>query len=304
MKLGALSAILGEQDFESMIDTIATMGYRSVEAACWPKEKAERRYAGICHIDVKELSAEKANYYLEYCRQKQVEIAALAYYPNCLSADSEKRGQSIRHLYHVIDAAALLGCRTVTTFIGRDQTKSIGHNMELFERIWPEIIRYAESREVRIAIENCPMLFDETQWPGGQNLAVSPSIWREMFRIIPSKYFGICYDPSHFVWQQIDYIKPIEEFQDRIFHVHCKDIKVYPEKLKDVGVLAYPLQYMAPKIPGLGDVRWGTFISALTDIGYQGNICVEVEDRAFESSSRDVLNALKLSKRYLDQFII
>ena len=116
--------------------------------------------------------------------------------------------------------------------------------------------------------------------------------------------FGINYDPSHFVWQQMDYIRPLYEFKDRIFHVHYKDIKLFPDKLAEVGVMAYPLQYMAPKLPGLGDVNWAKYVSALTDIGYEGYTCVEVEDRAFEGSKERILDSLRLSKRYLDQFVI
>ena len=157
---------------------------------------------------------------------------------------------------------------------------------------------------MKIGIENCPMLFDAGQWPGEQNLATTPKIWREMFSRIPSEYFGLNYDPSHFVWQRIDYLKPLYEFKDKIFHVHYKDIKLYPDRLDDVGIMGYPLEYMAPKLPGLGDVDWGAYVSALRDIGYDGYTCVEVEDRAFEGSLEDVKKSLLLSKRYMEQFVI
>ena len=112
------------------------------------------------------------------------------------------------------------------------------------------------------------------------------------------------YDPSHFVWQQIDYIRPIYEFKDRIFHVHYKDIKIYPEKLADVGIMATPLQYMSPKLPGLGDVDCGRYVSALTDIGYDGCTCIEVEDKAFEGSLDAVKKSLLLSRNYMRQFVL
>ena len=102
----------------------------------------------------------------------------------------------------------------------------------------------------------------------------------------------------------IDYIRPIYEFRDKIFHVHYKDIKLYPDKLNDVGIMAYPLDFMSPKLPGLGDVDWGRYVSALTDIGYDGYTCIEVEDRAFEGSREKVLDSLRLSKRYMEQFVI
>lgn len=304
MKLGLVSAILDWMSFEEMIDTISSLGYECVEAACWPSGKAERRYAGVSHIDVDELSEAKAEYILNYCKEKNVEISSLAFYPNTMDGDLEKRKANIEHLKKVIAASQKLGIGMVTTFIGRDHTKSVEENLKLFEEIWPDIIRFAEEHRVKVAIENCPMLFDETQWPGGQNLATTPKIWRRMFEIIPSGNFGLNYDPSHFVWQMMDYIQPIYEFRERIFHVHYKDIKVYPQKLKDVGIMAYPLEYMEPKLPGLGDVDWGRYVSALTDIGYDGFTCVEVEDRAFEADRERILDSLKLSKRYIEQFVI
>lgn len=304
MKLGFVSAILDWMSFEEVIDTASSLGYECVEVACWPCGKAERRYAGVSHIDVDELDDGKAAHILEYCRSKQVEISSLAFYPNTMDGDLEKRAANIEHLKKVILASEKLGVGMVTTFIGRDQTKTVEANMELFREIWPDIIRLAEEHHVKVAIENCPMLFDGDQWPGGQNLATTPKIWREMFAAIPSDYFGLNYDPSHFVWQMMDYIQPIYEFRERIFHVHYKDIKVYPQKLKDVGIMAYPLEYMEPKLPGLGDVDWGRYVSALTDIGYDGFTCVEVEDRAFEADRERILDSLKLSKRYIEQFVI
>lgn len=304
MKLGLVSAILDWMGFEEMIDTISRLGYECVEVACWPNGKAERRYAGVSHIDVEELDDEKAAYILNYCKERNVEISSLAFYPNTMDGDLEKRAANIEHLKKVILASEKLGIGMVTSFIGRDQTKSVEANMELFKEIWPGIIRFAEEHRVKIAIENCPMLFDETQWPGGQNLMTTPKIWREMFELIPSDYFGLNYDPSHFVWQMMDYIKPLYEFKDKIFHVHYKDIKLFRDKLAEVGTMAYPLQYMAPKLPGLGDVDWAKYVSALTDIGYKGYTCVEVEDRSFEETHDDVIRSLVLSERYMRQFVI
>ena len=302
MKLGFVSAILDGWTFEEMLDVAAEMGYRCVEVACWPRGKAERRYAGVSHIDVENLNDAEAAAILNACKDKGIEISALAYYPNPMDGDLAKRQANISHLRQVIAASAKLGVGRVTTFIGRDQTQTVEANLELFRQLWPPIIAYAESLGVQVAIENCPMLFGRDQWPGGQNLATSPRIWRQMFEIIPSRYFGLNFDPSHFVWQGMDYIRPLYEFKDRLFHVHFKDIKMFPEKLNEVGSLAYPLDYMAPKLPGLGDVNWAKFVSALTDIGYDGYTCIEVEDRAFEGSKEKVLESLRFSKKYMEQF--
>lgn len=131
----------------------------------------------------------------------------------------------------------LLDVPIVGTFVGADQTKYATENLEEFARVWPPIVSYAGARGIKIAIENCPMLWDDT-WPGGQNLAYSPSIWRRMFEIIPDENFGLNYDPSHLIWQFIDEIRPITDFKDRIFHVHAKDMRIDREMLYQDGILA------------------------------------------------------------------
>lgn len=304
MKLGFITAICDGMSFEEVVDFASDNGLECLEVACWPKGKAQRRYAGVSHIDVENLDEKKANDINEYCKKKQVEISSLAYYPNTLEPDLEKRNIYINHLYKLIDASALLEVNMITTFLGRDSKKTVSENLELVKKIWPPIVAYAEKKGVKIGIENCPMLFTEDEWPGGQNLMTTPAIWRKVFEIINSKNFGINYDPSHFVWQQIDYIKPLYEFKDKIFHVHYKDIKIYKEKLADVGVMAAPLEYMSPKLPGLGDVDWGKYVSALTDIGYDGYTCIEVEDKAFEKNLEDAKKAVILSAKYLRNFVL
>lgn len=306
MKLGFVSAILDGWSFEEMIDTASEMGFKCVETACWPAGKAERRYAGVSHIDVLKVLKDDnyAEYVLDYAKKRNVEISSLAFYPNTMDGDLQKRKANTEHLKNVIKASARLGINMVTTFIGRDQTKTVEENMKLVAKVWPSIIRLAEESGVKIAIENCPMLFGSDQWPGGQNLFTSPENWRRIFDILKSDNLGINFDPSHFVWQQMDYIKPLYEFKDKMFHIHFKDIKLHPEKLDEVGVLAYPLDYMAPKLPGLGDVKWNEFVSALTDIGYDGYACIEVEDRAFEGSRKKILDSLRLSKKYIENFVI
>jgi len=306
MKFGLLTAILDGWTFEEAVDIASEMGFKCLEVACWPAGKAERRYAGVSHIDAERVLEDDA--YAEYVKNlvasKGIEISSLAFYPNTMDPNLEKREAAIAHLKALIRASAKLGVGMVTTFIGKDQFKTIEENIELFKEIWPDIIAYAAERQVKIGIENCPMLFGRDQWPGGQNLMCSPAIYRKLFEIIPSSNFGLNFDPSHYVWQGMDYIKTIRDFKERIFHIHFKDIKLYPEKLAECGVLAYPLDYMSPKIPGLGDVDWAAFVSALNDIRYSGDAVIEVEDKAFEGSSEDILKSIRLSKRYLDNFII
>ena len=303
IKLGFVSAILADQTFEKVISFAAQTGYSCVEIMCWPVGKAERRYAGVTHIDVADLSKKKIDEIHNTLEQKGVTISGLGYYPNPLEADKKIAGRYVAHIKKVIDAAQRLGLKNVNTFIGRDHRSSIEDNFKRFKKLWPGIVKYAEKRGVKIGIENCPMFFTDDEWPGGKNLASSPAIWRRMFEEIPSPNFGLNYDPSHLVWQFIDYIKPIYEFKERIFHVHIKDAKVLRDKLNDVGILATPLSFHRPKLPGLGDVDWGKFFSALTDIGYNGAACVEIEDRSYEGSLQMRKRSLIQSREYLKQFL-
>lgn len=300
MKLGLVSAILEHMNFEEMIDFLSKAGFTCVEVACWPQGNKTRKYGGVCHIDVTKIDEDKAKYYIDYAEQKGITISALAYYPNVLDGDIEKRQFAIDHLNKVIKAASLMGVEYVTSFIGRDQTKDVESNLELVKEVWPEIIKLAEDSNVKISIENCPMLFTRDEWPGGQNLMTRPDIWDKVFEILPSPNLGLNFDPSHFIWQRLDYIQVLRDYKDKLFYVHFKDIKLYPERLKKVGVMAYPLEYMDPKLPGYGDVNWNEFISTLAEIGYDGYTSIEVEDRAFEASNEKIEQSVLVSKRYVD----
>jgi sugar phosphate isomerase/epimerase len=303
MKLGFVSAILADQTFKKVIFFAAQAGYSCVEIMCWPVGKAERRYAGVTHIDVTNLTKKKIDEIQETLEKEGVTISGLGYYPNILENNKKNSDRYIAHIKKVIDAADLLDIGIVNTFIGRDHKSSIEDNFKKFKKVWPGIIKYAEKKKVKVCIENCPMYFSDDEWPGGKNLASSPAIWRRMFKEIPSGNFGLNYDPSHLVWQFMDYIKPIYEFKGRIFHAHIKDAKLMKDKLNDVGILATPLSYHSPKLPGLGDVDWGKYFSALTDIGYNGATCVEVEDRSYEGSLQMRKQSLVQSREYLRQFL-
>lgn len=303
MKLGFVSAIVPEMSFEELIDFASANGFKCVEVCCWPLGKAERRYAGVTHIDVDTLDDRKCADINSYLKLKGVEISALGYYPNPLDPDKEKQDFFINHIRKVIDASALLGINRINTFIGRDKLRSVDENFEIFKSVWSPLISYAESKKVKIGIENCPMIFTKDEWPGGNNLATTPVIWRKMFTEIQSEYFGLNYDPSHLLWMQMDYIRPVYEFREKIFHVHFKDARVYREKLNEVGIMAAPLDFHSPKLPGLGDIDWSKFISALNDIRYSGYACIEVEDKNFEGSLDDRKHALVLSRRYLSNFL-
>lgn len=303
LDLGFVSAILAEKSFDEVISFASENDFSCVEIMCWPFGKAERRYAGVTHIDVSNTDANYVRGIKKTLTEKNIYISGLGYYPNPLDPDTGQAEVFIEHIKKLIKMASILGIPVVNTFIGRDPQKSIEENLKLFELRWPPIIKTAEEYGIKIGIENCPMLFTRDEWPGGKNLAISPAIWRKMFEIIPNPLFGLNYDPSHLIWMMMDEVKPLYEFKDRLHHIHLKDIKIYRDKLDDNGILAYPLQYHSPKIPGLGDVRWRDFFSALTSVGYRGPVCIEVEDKSFEGSEDDVKSAILTSRNYLRQFI-
>jgi sugar phosphate isomerase/epimerase len=301
MQLGFVSAILGELSLNDVFAFAADEGFACVELMCWPPGGAERRYAGVSHVDVTHLNDDAVGKIRDQVKKRGVAISGLGYYPNPLDPDAGHRRVVIDHLKRVISAAPRLDVGVVNTFIGRDPHKSVEENWPLFLEVWNDIVPHAEQEKVKLGIENCPMLFSRDEWPGGKNLATSPAIWRSMFEEIPSSHLGLNIDPSHLVWQQIDCVRCVREFASRIYHVHAKDERIDRDGLYQHGILG--LGWHVPKLPGLGDVNWGAFIAALTDIGYRGPICIEVEDRAYEESLADRKRALRQSKRFLEQFI-
>ncbi|MEZ6066288.1 MAG: sugar phosphate isomerase/epimerase family protein [Planctomycetaceae bacterium] len=303
MQLGFVSAILPDLSLEEVFAVARETGHDCVEVCCWPPSRAERRYAGVTHIDCTSFGPADVDHVQTLIRDSGVQISGLGYYPNPLTPDANEAETAVQHLHLVIDAAKALGVGVVNTFIGRDWTRSVDENWPRFLATWRPIVAHASRQGIRIGIENCPMLFTADEWPGGKNLAVCPAIWRRMFEAIPDAHFGLNYDPSHMVWQQMDYLAPLREFADRLMHIHAKDVRLDRHKLDAVGILAHPNAYHTPKLPGLGEIDWGKFISVLGDVGYRGPVCVEVEDRSYEGPLESRKGALRQSATYLRNFI-
>jgi len=267
MQLGFVSAILPELTLEKLLSFAAAEGFPCIEIMCWPVGRAERKYAGVTHIDVTTLTRSQADEINSRCASVHVTLSALGYYPNLLDPDPRVAQSTREHLKKVIRAAQLLGLKNVNTFVGRDWTKSVDDNWPRFLKTWRPLIALAEDHGVKIGIENCPMLFTRDEWPGGKNLATTPAIWRRMFSDIPSKHFGLNYDPSHLVLQQMDPIGPLREFQAKLFHVHAKDVQILGSRLDEVGIFAHPLEWHRPRIPGYGEIHWDRFMGTLVETG-------------------------------------
>ncbi len=300
MQLGFNTAILPDFTLEEVLTFAAEQGFSCIEACCWPLGKAERRYAGVTHIDV---VGDDLSRVAELIASKGVSVSSLGYYPNVLQSDQTQAELEIAHCRKVIDASATLGINCFTTFVGRNPARSIDENWPQFLEVWRPLVQYASDRGVKIGIENCPMIFTKDEWPGGKNLATTPSVWERMFDDIPDPAFGLNYDPSHFIWQMIDYIKPIAQFKDRLHHVHAKDARIDRDELNKHGIMGYPNLWHTPKLPGLGEVNWGAYFGALADAGYDGPVAIEVEDRAFEGTLEKRKQSLMISRRHLIQFL-
>jgi sugar phosphate isomerase/epimerase len=303
MKLGFLTAALPGNNLEQAAKWGAESGFQAIEIACWPFEKAARRYAGVTHIDVTTLDKTKAKDIRKMLDGYGLTVSSLAYYPNPLHPDAEHRETVIAHLKKVIEGAALLEVPVVGTFVGKDKNKTVTQNLEDYTKIWPPIVKFAKDHGVKIGIENCPMLFSYDEWPGGNNLASTPAIWRKMWEIIPDDNFGLNLDPSHLVLQMIDYERVIREFGSKIFHVHAKDLHIDHEGLYNNGVLSQGMGWQVPRLPGLGDMDWRKFFAALTAARYDYVVSIEHEDRVYEGDEELVKRGFYLSRDILKPYI-
>jgi sugar phosphate isomerase/epimerase len=297
MKLGLLTAPFPQRSLEQVAMWAAGEGFQMLEVASWPAAGGERRrYAGTSHIDVTRVDAVEVR---EILAKHSLEISSLAYYPNNLHPDARERRAANTHLRKVIDAAAELDVPIVGTFVGRDKTKNVPDNFREFRKVWPRLVDHAESRGVKIAIENCPMIFSWDEWPGGTNLAASPAMWDEMFSIVDSPSFGLNLDPSHLVWLMIDYERVVRDYAAKIFHVHAKDMEIDRDGLYRNGTLSLGMGWQVPRLPGLGEVRWDRFVAALYRAGYDYVVSIEHEDRAFEKTEALVKRGFLIARDVL-----
>ena len=304
MKLGLMTAALGGMELDALAGWASGEGFETLEIACWPRVTGDsRRYAGVSHIDVDTLDAAGARAIHRQLDDRGLEISSLAYYPNNLDPDPAVRTAAHEHLRKVILAAETLGVKLVGTFIGRDQNRSVADNLADVEKVWPDLVGFAGKHGVTIVIENCPMIFSADEWPGGKNLAYSPAIWRRLFEIVDAENFGLNLDPSHLVWQFIDYERAVREFGSRIHHVHAKDMEINRDALFENGVMATGIGWQIPRLPGLGEIHWGRFIAALYAVGYDGAISIEHEDRSFEGDEDLVKRGFLLARDVLRPYI-
>jgi sugar phosphate isomerase/epimerase len=304
MKLGILTAPFADRSLDEVARYAADAGFEALEIACWPRSSGpSRRYAGTSHIDVATLSASEGREIVDRLAEQGLAVSALAYYPNPLHPDAAHREAVIGHLKSVVEAASRMGVGLVNTFCGGDAARSPDENWREAERVWPEIVQFARDQGVKLAFENCPMIFSRDEWPGGHNIAYSPRMWRRILERFGGDV-GMNFDPSHLVWQMIDQGRFIREFGPNIFHVHAKDLMIDREGLYENGILSAGIGWQVPRMPGLGEVDWSVFFSGLYAAGYDGPVIIEHEDRRFEGSDEKVERGFALARDVLRPFVV
>ena len=299
MKLGLLTAPLPNVPLMEIARWAHEQRFESLEVCCWPKSAdTNRRYAGITHIGVEDISADQGVQIVGELASHDITMSALGYYPNNLHPDPKHREAVNEHTKKVIRAAGLMNVPVISTFIGADASKTQAQNWEEAQKVWPDIVKCAADNNVRIAIENCPMIFSKDEWPSGHNLAYSPKIWREMFALF-GPTVGLNLDPSHLVWQMIDIERVIREFGSRIYHTHVKDMEIDREGLYENGIMSAGIGWQRPRLPGYGEVNWARFVSTLSQVGYDGVLCIEHEDRRFEGSDELVKQGFMIARNQI-----
>ena len=304
MKLGFLTAPFPETPLLEVADWAAGNGFEVLEIACWPRTTGPtRRYAGTSHIDVADLSASAASELTGAIAAKGLSISGLGFYPNPLHPDAAHRKEVIGHLKKVIGAAEKMDVPLVNTFMGGDAAKSQDENWQDALKVWPDIVRFAQDHGRKLTIENCPMIFSRDEWPGGHNIAWSPHIWRRILEQWGDT-IGLNYDPSHLVWLMIDQERFIGEFGPHILHFQAKDLMIDREGLYERGTLSAGIGWQVPRVPGLGDVEWGTVFRALYRAGYEGDCIIEHEDRKFEGTDELVKRGFLLARNTLRPYVV
>lgn len=221
-------------------------------------------------------------------------IAALTlfHYEHYAHPKPAKREQARKNFKRSLAMAKALGTNIVTVNAWVDPSADLKGKFASYKETFSRFAKQAEDAGIKVAIENCPH--------GFQNIAWSPANWERMFDLVPSKAIGLEYDPSHLVWQGVDYVAAIRDFGGRIYAFHAKDTEVHSDVLARQGI--HGEGWWRFRLPGLGDVDWKAVFTALYDVNYKGDIIIEHEDPVFSGKRTD--DGLRLGLKYLRGFTL
>lgn len=305
MKLSYLTACFNNLSLEEKVKFAAEQKFDAIELSCWPVAN-DRDYSST-DIDVSKFDSKTKEDILKLTGENNIEIASLAYYDNCLHPDTSIRENNVKHLYNVIETAGKLGVKFVGAFAGRNLDLSFEENFTEFEKIFPNIVKYAADRNVNLLIENCSMPgWHREGW--GATISYSPELWDRMFEIIPDENFGLNFDPSHLIWLGVDYIKALIDYKERVLYFHAKDTKILEEKRSYYSIFGKQLDrenewdygWWQHKIPGKGSVDWQKIYQTLREIGYDGYVSIEHEDLNYSENDEAIKLGLMKGKAFLD----
>ncbi len=305
MKLGFLTACLPNLTLDTLIDYAVDQGYQALEVAAWPA-LGDRPFTAT-HIAVEQLTADEALRIRARFDGAGLELSSLAFYDNNLHPDPTERTAVNDHVLACIDAAALLGCPTVGTFVGRDPSLSVKENLAQAEEVFAPLVERAGEHGVKLVIENCVMEgWHPDGYPG--NLAYSPELWEWMFSI--GLYLN--YDPSHLVWMGIDPVEALRPYVDRIPHAQAKDIQTFPDRRNRYGWPGrgpsrddpWDVGWWRYRVPGLGEVDWSRIVDTLYEGGFEGVLSVEHEDPVWGGTEDRIKTGLGIAHRTLAPLIV
>jgi sugar phosphate isomerase/epimerase len=260
----------------------------------FPRFVAEAKQLGYAAIDIPLNVPDAA----DVVRSHGMQVHAMsALVPPDLSPDAQQQEKIARQVAAAVESAARQQVPTITTLIGRAPGLNGDENIAIFKDVFTPLAAYAESRNVKLAFEN---------WPrNGTMLSTTPELWDAMFNAVPSPAIGLCYDPSHFYWQGIEYIQPIYDFRDRIYHAHAKDTEILDKARNRYGIYGRQLaatgepEWWRYRLPGFGAVNWHRYLDALVQVGYDAVLSVEHEDPVWSDTPALALRGLRLAQAFL-----
>lgn len=301
MKIGFLTNALVEQARRSGLNTFQTLD----EVAAWAADH------GFTDLECGPMLPLDRAAYERVLGEGRIAITALIYCRNYLSTNPEEAATHLAELKKRIEFAGALGIDKVVTSTGIDKRIEEGiydrdpnvkdrgnmirripvRSLDQVVDLYGPLLELAEKNNVRLCLENCPLM---------GNIAISPVMWRRIFQRLDSDKLGLAYDPSHLVWEMIDPYAPLDEFKDKIFHVHAKDAAIDRARLAETGILT-DFSWWSYRIPGRGELDWKKLLSKLKANGYTGTISLEHEDAAYEGTLPAVEQGLLDGKAHLEQ---